>query len=120
MQAKLTINGVDITPFIVEGGIVQTDVERQSVQVVTLNGNLHRRCVKRRVIDVSLRVLRDAAIARVFAAVNHDTVSVTYTDRDSGSDRTGTFYVMNRSAGIKVVKGGNTYWSGGSFRLEAF
>lgn len=119
MQAKLIINGVDFAPFIVEGGIVQTDVERQLAQVVTMNGNLHRRCVRRRGIDVSLRELRDAAFSQAFAAVNSEMVSVTYTDRDTGADRSGTFHVMERSAGIRVVKGGNTYWTGGRFRLEA-
>ena len=118
MQAKLTINGVDFTPFIVEGGIVQTDVERQTVQVVTLDGHLWRRSKRFRGIQVSLRTLRDEHYKKAAAALNADQVSVTYTDRDTGEDLTRTFYVMERSAGIKQVKGGNTYWHNGNFYLE--
>lgn len=118
MQAKLTINGVDFTPFIVEGGIVQTDVERQTVQVVTLDGTLWRRTKRARGIRVSLRTLRDSFYHRASALLQDETVSVTYTDRDTGEDLTRTFYVMERSAGIKQVKGGNTYWHNGSFYLE--
>ena len=119
MQAKLIINGVDFIPFIVEGGIEQTDVERYTVQVVTINGNMHRRCVRRRAIDISLRELRDEVIFRLFSTLKPDMVSVTYTDIESGADRTGVFHVMNRSAGLRVIKGGNTYCAGGKFRLEA-
>ena len=119
MQAKLTINGVDFTPFLVEGGIVQTDVERQSVQVVTLDGTLWRRAKRARGIRVSLRTLRDSFYHQASAAVQDDQVSVTYTDRDTGQDVTGTFYVMERTAGIKQVRGGNTYWHNASFYLEA-
>lgn len=119
MQAKLIINGVDFTPFIVEGGIVQTDVERQLVQVVTLDGHLWRRSKRFRGIQVSLRTLRDEYYKKAAAALNTDQASVTYTDRDTGENVTRTFYIMERRAGIKEVRGGNTYWHNAGFYLEA-
>lgn len=118
MQAKLTINGVDFTPFIVEGGIVQTDVDRQNVRVVTLDGTLWSRKKRARGIRVSLRTLRDSFYHRASAALQDEIVSVTYTDRDTGQEVTGTFYVMERTAGIKRVQGGNTYWHNAGFYLE--
>ena len=119
MQAKLIINGVDFTPFIVEGGIVQTDVERQPVEVVTLDGTLWRRSKRVRGIRVSLRTLRDEYYKIAAAALNAEQVSVTYTDRDTGTDKSSVFYVMERTAAVKRVTGGNTYWHNAGFYLEA-
>lgn len=119
MQAKLTINGVDFTPFIVEGGIVQTDVDRQNVRVVTLGGNLWLRDKQARGIRVSLRKLRDSFYHQLSAVLMNKQVTVTYTDRDTGQDETAVFYVLEHTAGIKQVVGGNTYWNNASFYLEA-
>ena len=118
MQAKLTINGVDFTPFIVEGGIVQTDVERQLVQVVTLDGRLWRRARRVRGIRVSLRTLRDSYYMQAMSALQADRVNVNYTDKDTGANVSGSFYVMERTAAVKRVAGGNTYWHNASFYLE--
>lgn len=119
MQAKLIINGVDFTPFIVEGGIVQTDVERHTVQVVTLDGTLWSKAKHARGIRVSLRTLRDSFYHRASAVLRDGQVSVTYTDRDTGQDMTAEFYVRERTAGIREVRGGNTYWHNAEFYLEA-
>lgn len=119
MQAKLTINGVDFTPFIVEGGIVQTDVERQAVRVVALGGALWLRNKEARGIRVSLRKLRDSFYHQLSEVLMNKQVTVTYTDRDTGQDVTAVFYVLERTAGIKNVVGGNTYWHNASFYLEA-
>lgn len=119
MQAKLTINGVDFTPFIREGGIVQTDVERQLTQVVTLDGTLWRRSKRVRGIRVNLRTLRDSFYHTVSAALDQDLVSVSYTDRDTGQTVAGNFYVLERTAAVKQVAGGNTFWHNASFYLEA-
>lgn len=119
MQAKLTINGVDFTPFVVEDGIVQTDVERQAVRVVALGGALWLRNKEARAIRVSLRKLRDSFYHRLSEVLMNKQVTVTYTDRDTGQDVTAAFYVLERTAGIKQVVGGNTYWHNASFYLEA-
>ena len=119
MQAKLTINGVDFTPFIIEGGIVQTDVDRQLMQVVTLDGTLWRRSKRVRGIRVELRTLRDEYYKIAASAISADKVSVIYTDRDTGENTTGVFYVMERSAAVKRVSGGNTFWQSAGFYLEA-
>ena len=119
MQAKMIIDGVDFIPFLVEGGIIQTDVERQAVQIVSLDGQLIRKSRSARGIRLSLRTLRDSFYHRASDVLRKDQVTVTYTDRDTGQDRTGTFYVLERSAGIKEVRGGNTYWHNAEFYLEA-
>ena len=119
MQAKLTINGVDFTPFIIEGGILQTDVERQLTQVITLDGALRRRCKRARGIRVTLRTLRDEYYIIAAKVIAADQVNVTYTDRDTGENITGVFYVMERSAAVKRIAGGNTYWQSAGFYLEA-
>lgn len=119
MQAKLVINGVDFAPFIVEGGIVQSDVDRQTTQVITLDGTLLTKAKRARGIRVTLRTLRDNFFQRAFGVLQGAQVVVTYTDRDTGQDATETFYVRERTAGIKHVKGGNTYWSNAGFYLEA-
>lgn len=117
MEAKLIINGTDFTPWLLAGGLQQTEVLRLSRSVVTLDGVSHRQEVVKRGISVSLVELRDATWYRMVDALRTRPAAVRYID-DRYGDTTRLFYVGSPTASAKTVRGGHTYFQGGSFTLE--
>lgn len=117
MEYKLKINGVDITPFVREGGIQQSEVKRQSRRVVTLDGNLHLAEVTKRTQTVHLRQLRTEELKIIFDLISVAVAQVTFTDKALG-EITRQFAITWRNAGVRKVEGGNTYWSGATFTME--
>lgn len=118
MEAKLTVNGVDFAPWLKENGLRQTEVLRKGRSVVTLDGTEHRAGIVKRHISASLVELRDETWCRLLAALQDRPAQVRYLD-DSAGETQGLFHVSNPSASAKTVRGGHTYFSGGTFELEA-
>lgn len=117
MEAKLIINNVDFSPWIVEGGLQYAKTYRQARDVVTLDGTLYRAQVIKRSIGVSLVELRGTTLATLKAALTSP-ATVQFTDPDTETLLTAVFYVSDPSEEAKTVVGGNTYYSGVSFNLE--
>lgn len=117
MQVYMITNGLDISPVIKRGGIVQSEFSRKSTQVVTLAGYLEKDEVVKRRIVVNLMEMRDAKWYELCAALKNRPVTVQYID-DTIGKTTKLFYVSNPIAAAQVVIGGNTYFSGGTFTLE--
>lgn len=118
MRVMLTINGVDFTPWVEEDGITQDYVERQTRSVVTLDGTEHRKCIKKRSMNVTLLDLPDYALSAAEQALTTTPGSVDYTDKRLGNRYGILFHISGESAGAKKVIGDTTYWSGISFTLE--
>lgn len=116
MQTALKINGVDFTPYIMSGGLVQTPILRQSRTVETIGGTLFKTEVEKRGISVQLVEVRDLTLTRLLDAVSQLS-SVEYDDI-RGYRRTAYFYVSVSNASAKRVVGGNTYYSGVSLEME--
>lgn len=115
MQLTLTINGVDFTPYIKEGGVTQSRVSRAARSVVTMDGTEHRTEIFKRKISVALVTVRDGTLARLSdALVSPATVELT---DPSGELIVRRCYVSGPSVTAKTVTGGNTYYSGVSFEL---
>lgn len=117
MQVFLEVNGLDISLFIKENGITQSEFSRQKKEVVTLDGYLARSDVVKRRIAVNLLELRDVKWYEICAALKTRPVTVHYID-DAMGEVVKSFYVSSLSAGARTVTGGNTYFSGCSFTLE--
>lgn len=117
MQAKLKINGVDFTPWLKENGIQQTEIIRQGSGVVTIDGMLHQTQIIKRGMYVSLVELRDVTWYRLTQAMRARPATVEYIDDEKG-ERSAAFYVSSPTATAKIVRGGVTYFSGGTFSLE--
>ena len=118
MQYKTIVNGVDLTPFLREGGVEQETVVRQKVQIVTLGGTLIERGIEKRRLVLDFMQLRDAHKDAVTAALKAaNPAAVEYTDKDAG-DVTRRFYITEDKAGVRKVSGGNTYWHNMSVTLE--
>lgn len=117
MEAKLIINGVDFSPWLLAGGLRQSETYRLSRSVVTLDGTAHRQEAVKRIIAASLVELRDETWYRLLAALRERPAAVRYVDDHLG-DTTRLFYVTGPAAAAKTVRGGRTYFSGGTFTLE--
>lgn len=117
MQAILIINGTDFSPWLASGGLQQTEIPRLSRSVVTLDGISHRQEIIKRGITASLVEMRDTTWYRLTAALQTRPATVRYID-DRFGDTTRLFYVSGATAAAKTVRGGHTYFQGGSFTLE--
>ena len=117
MNAILIINGVDFSPWLLAGGLQQTEVPRLQRSVVTLDGVSHRQEIIKRGISVSLVELRDTTWRRLQDALRTRPAAVRYID-DRCGDTTRLFYVSGPTAAAKTVRGGHTYFQGAAFTLE--
>lgn len=117
MQTKLTINGLDLRPYIAEGGITQSEVYRQSRSVTALDGTMYRTDIVKRTISVTLLTMIDTAWMAVTAKLAGRPVEVLYID-DTLGERQALFYVTAMSSGIKQQRAGVTWYSGCTFTLE--
>ena len=117
MQAKLKINGVDFSPWLKENGLQQTEIVRQGSGIVTMDGMLHQTQIIKRGISAALVELRDVTWYRLMEALRTRPATVEYIDDEKG-ERSAVFYVTSPTATAKTVRGGITYFSGGTFSLE--
>lgn len=117
MRAILIINGVDFSPWLRSEGLIQTETVRRGRRIVDLNGTEHHDEIIKRSISASLVELKDTTWYRLVDALNTRPATVRYID-DRYGDTTRLFYVSAPTAAAKTVRGGHTYFTGGSFELE--
>ena len=116
MEAKAIYNGVDLSRWAKENGIVQNTVFRASRSVITLSGSLIKRQIPKRTVSIRLLEIRDSTLLSIAPAIV-PLGTFEYTDRDVG-DRTAQFYAHISTGTEKTVRGGITYWSGVTIELE--
>lgn len=117
MEYKLKINGVDFSPYIAEDGIAASPVIRQGRDIVTLDGTLFRKELRKPAWSVELVTLADATLHRLESALTPlSTVEITAPD---GTSVSRSFYISALHYSAKTVRGGRTYFSGVSFEMEA-
>ena len=116
MLTTLIINQVDFTPWILPGGLVQTEIWRCGKSLVSMDGTEHRAGVKKRGLQVRLVTLRDDVLHSLHAALTSP-CAVTWTDLD-GTERSAQFYVSGITAAGKLMRAGVTWWDGFGFTLE--
>ena len=110
MRAKLIINGVDFTPWVLEEGLEQYEILRQERSVVTLDG------VDYPGAALSMAIVPDTW-RRLLGALRTRPVRVEYVD-DLHGEMQKLFYVSGPTATTRAVRGNTTYYGGGSFSLE--
>lgn len=117
MEAKLIINNVDFSGWIVEDGLSYSEIYRQGRDVTVLDGTLYRSQIKKYGIDVDLVEMRSSTLAVLKQALIQSPATVQFT-APTGDTLTRSMYISDQSEGVKTVRGGNTYYSGISFALE--
>lgn len=117
MRATLIINGMDFSPYLRSGGLQQTEIVRRGRSVVALDGTEYRSEIVKRGLSVGLIDMKDTQWRRMLEALASRPVQARYMD-DRMGDVTKAFYVTGPTAAAKTVRGGHTYFTGGSFELE--
>ena len=116
----LTINGVDITPYIAFGGVKweRSDIDA-SDSGRTMDGVMHRGRVASKIrLDVTCKPLTTAEASKVLSAILPEWVTVKYTDPMAGTTLTKTMYSNNTPATYLIKKpNGVEYWNGITFPL---
>lgn len=116
----LTINGVDIIPFVAYGGLAyqHSDIDAPD-SGRTMDATMHRgRVASKDRWDVTCRPLNGVEIQTVLNAIAPEWVTVTYTDPMQGIDVTKTMYSNNRKASFLLKKrNGQELWKVDTFPL---
>lgn len=115
----LTVNGVDIVPFIAEKGIkwTRSDIEAPNTGR-TLDGTMQRGRVASKIrLDITCKPLSASDLATVMNAIYPVFVTVRYSDPLYGT-RIVTMYSNNTPASYLMQRpNGEEYWSGITFPL---
>lgn len=116
----MKINGVDITPFIKNRGVkwTRSDVDGPNAGR-SMSGDMirDRQATKIR-WDISCVPLTQEQLSQILTLIEPEWVTVTYTDIQTNSIKTGKFYTNNFSASVLLRrKDGLEMWDGLSFPL---
>ena len=116
----LTVNGVDLTPYVAFGGIKWARNEIDAPDSGrTMDGVMHRGRVTTKIrLDITCRPLEKSELGIVLNAIQPEYVSVTYDDPLFGDGRTVTMYSNNNSVQFAIIqRNGQEWWQGSSFPL---
>lgn len=116
--AKFSIDGADFSDCVQQGGLgwSRNDLHKDG-SGRSLDGMMHvHRIAQKRVLKIQCRRLTDARARQLAAALNPVTISVTYSDMQTGT-ATRTFYGTEVTGGVWGELGGVLYWDGISFQI---
>lgn len=115
----LTINGVDMVPYIAYGGLKwqRNDIDSPDTGR-SIDGLMHRGRVTTKIrLDITCRLLTSEELRTVLTTIQPEYVTVTYYDPLYGNV-TKTMYSNNNPASYQIKKpSGKEYWSGVTFPL---
>lgn len=115
----LTVNGVDIVPFIAEGGIkwTRSDIDAPNTGR-TMDGTMMRGRITTKIrLDITCIPLVASDLSTVLNAIYPEFVTVRYSDPMYGT-RIVTMYSNNNPASYLMKKpNGDEYWTGITFPL---
>lgn len=114
MRFQLTVNGLDISSYIKEGGVDISYVTRNERNVVTMDGVRHYAAREKLRMSVSLLDnMFDSDYNDVAEVLKTSPAAISYTDFDSEATISGNFYVFDRKhrpfrsfAGITLINDG--------------
>lgn len=119
----IKINSVDIRPYIKHGGVkwTRSDIDGPNAGR-DMSGEMIRDYVATKIrFDISCRPLTQNELATVLSLIKPTTLFVTYTDLETNTVKTGSFYSNNFSTSIVLTqKNGTEYWDGLTFPLIEF
>lgn len=116
-KAVLKLDGVDFSGLIARGGLSVDYEIRSGSEIVTLDGTLYTFGVEKVKLTVTMREMPFERVRALQDALGDPYVNVTYQDPKNGV-LTKSFAVSNKSADVKAVSGGRTYYDGVSFTLR--
>lgn len=115
----LTVNGVDMVPYIAFGGIKwsRNDIDAPNTGRA-MNGLMYRGRVTTKIrLDITCRLLKATELSIILNAIYPEYVTVEYDDPMYGRV-TKTMYSNNNPAVFEMIKSdGSEWWSGVTFPL---
>lgn len=115
----LTIGGVNIVPYIAQGGLKwqRNDIDSPNTGR-TMDGTMHRGRVATKIrMDITCRPLTATELSTVLNAIYPEYVTVVYSDPMSGSVSK-TMYSNNNPASFLLIQpDGTELWTGVTFPL---
>ena len=120
MDMTLTVDGVDMTPYIAYGGFKwqRNDIDNPEAGR-DLTGTLRRNRVASKIrLDVTCRLLKSEEAKIVLSAIKPEYVTVRYYEPAAGSVLEKSMYANNNPASFQIRKpDGTVWWSGITFPL---
>lgn len=116
MKYKLQASGIDLTPFLAEGGLTLYPIRRIQREVVTRDGTSHRAYREKQGIKAVLHQISDTDLAQLIRLLP-DLTPVRYTDK-TGVDREGIFWVAFDGFPSPFTQRGVTYFDGVTITME--
>ena len=117
-RAVFIIDGADFADCVIAGGLkwARNDIDRDG-SGRTMDAVMHRsRIATKRQLDINCRQLSETRAAALAAALDKETVTVTYPDMQSGS-ATKTFYGTKLEGGVWGERNSMLFWEGVKFTL---
>lgn len=118
MLPLLKTNNIDFSLYAKEEGIVQTDVDRISREVITRSGKKYQVRKTAKSISFESVTLSDSTYNTLIAELQERVVSFQFLDTTTGQTRTADFFVYLNGCTAKTVVCGTTYYTGLNFTLE--
>lgn len=120
MRYSLVINGHEIGNFIAGDGVSVSYDERNSKEVITMDGTKFKKSKTKRNFDITLLDMPDSYFYNICSWIKlADPATVSYTDFDQGTTLTNRlFYVKLPSHQASEVIDSITYLTGISFSME--
>ena len=115
-QATLSQGSTDFSPFVALDGVEQDWIERTVSSVVTMDGTLWKKSVRKRKLSVTLHDMFHEDLRALFEG-RRSPAPWRYLDSETG-DRTAYFYLSGPKIRQKLARGGKTLCSGITFTLE--
>lgn len=120
MSEVLTINGVDFSSYVQEGGISwsRNDIDSKDSGRTTMDGIMHRARIASKVkLQISCMDLNSTQASRILNAIRPVFIDVSYEDPEYGL-MARTFYSNSPKVNLQIVyKNGEKLWRGLSFPL---
>ena len=120
MAFVFKIGGTNYAHYLLQDGglkVKRTQVDDDEASGRDRAQYMHRALLSReRTLTCRCRPLTQTESNALAAALDHETVTVQYSDPQSGT-RTSTFYGTEFEAATMMVKGSTNYWRDGTFTL---
>lgn len=115
-QATLHRGNTDFSPFVELDGLEQDWTERAVSGIVTLDGTLWKKSVRKRKLSVKLHDMFHEDLRTLFDG-SGTLAQWSYLDSEMGA-RTAYFYLTGPKVRQKLARGGRTLCAGITFTLE--
>lgn len=118
MLPLLKTTNIDFSLYAKEEGIVQTDVDRISREVITRSGKKYKVRKTAKSISFESVTLSDSTYNTLMSALQTSVVQFQFLDNKTNQTRTANFYVYLEDCTAMTVVSGTTYYTGLKFTLE--